>query len=429
MSDMMKKSVALSIVLVVLVSAVLVAERSATVQVMLGNWGFVKSVQRDNSVFYRLKVKLIYKGESQNFDIVVACSVLQANYMDGGRTVEVGLTPSVFGRRMSDGKGLVVRPPRACGGETTENGAIPPDLMPVVVVYEDAETLAFGTAYLTDDAYDNSLSTLQFGGATIEQADQAAFEKFRTEQPNLVKRSSYHTPNGPAWLKQIGVPPAPIPMGIRCYGYARFRLGETDRERAREYWPAERPHYWVPTKEQLDAIDSSRRGQPMLTDRDGAVPVPRGLIFAQLDGGLPNWGLPRRNPVPRGKSGTKPALPSYYPDIGGWVALPWPSDPINRAESLANDGPRVGASIDFRNGVTRGFAYCLSDPRSIPTGAPYSDPALPEFRAYFKLPPVDLVDGINVANASIGRPFAIIERDEFIYHIFSIGLGSTRGDV
>ncbi len=191
---------------------------SPIISALFGNWDFAKSVQQDKGVYFRLKVKLAYKGEPQDFDIVVSCNARQINYRDGSRTYEAGLTPSVFGRRMNDGKGLVVRPPDACDGKTTENGGVAPDLLPLVVVYDDADTLAFGTAYLTDDAYDNALSVLKFGGATIERADRVAFDKFRSDQPNLVKRSSYHTVAGATGFRQLGLQAARRPMGITCYG-------------------------------------------------------------------------------------------------------------------------------------------------------------------------------------------------------------------
>lgn len=133
------------------------------------------SVTDNRSTYFRLKVKLAYKGEPQDFDIVVGCNVRQINYAYGGRTYEPGLIPTVFGRRMSDGKGLVVRPPDACQGQTTDNGKVQPDLLPVVVVYENAETLDFGIAYLSEDAYESPLSVLKFGGATIEKATRAEF--------------------------------------------------------------------------------------------------------------------------------------------------------------------------------------------------------------------------------------------------------------
>jgi hypothetical protein len=121
---------------------------SPIVSALFGNWDFVKSVQQDKGVYFRLKVNLTYKGEPQDFDIVVSCNARQISYGGGGRTYEAGLTPTVFGRRMDDGKGLVVRPPDACDGKTTKNGGVAPDLLPLIVVYDDADSLAFGTAYL-----------------------------------------------------------------------------------------------------------------------------------------------------------------------------------------------------------------------------------------------------------------------------------------
>ena len=68
----------------------------------------------DHGTYFRLKVDVTYNGEPQHFDIVVGCNVLDIGYKDGSSTHEVGLVPTVYGRRMGDGKGLVVRPPDAC---------------------------------------------------------------------------------------------------------------------------------------------------------------------------------------------------------------------------------------------------------------------------------------------------------------------------
>lgn len=290
----MKAIALISLALVVaFVAALVSAKRSPVFQALRGNWDFAKSATRDTGTYYRLKVKLSYKGETQDFDIVVGCDVRQINYMDGGRTVEIGLTPSVFGRRMGDGRGLVVRPPRACRGETTENGEVPPDLLPVIVVYDDAETLAFGTAYLSDDAYESPLSVLRFGGATIERADRAAFDQFRREQHNLVSRSSYHTASGVAALKEHGLPPARVPMGLGCYGYARFRLVGARKERVHEVWPADRPQFWKPINtEEQEAVDPLLYGRPMQTDHEDAVPVPSNRVLYNLEFDVPDRGLP-----------------------------------------------------------------------------------------------------------------------------------------
>jgi hypothetical protein len=403
----------------------------ALIEALFGNWDFVKSAKHEAGVYYRLKVKLSYKGEPQDFDIVVGCKVLQINYTGAGRTYEVGLTPSVFGRQMTDGKGLVVRPPRACRGETTKNGDVPPDLMPLIVVYDDAGTLAFGTAYLSDDAYDSPQSVLKFGGATIERADRTAFDQFRREQSNLVSRSSYHTTEGPALLRDLNLPPARVPMGVGCYGYARFRLIGAEKEKAHALWPAERPQYWRPrTIEDQDAIDPNIQGRPVLTDHEDASPTPSNLVYSQLDFEVLNRGMPRRHPVPWDKN-VRSTSPSYYPDIGGWGSLPWPADAATRAESVLRDGPHVGASIDFRGGAMRGFGYCRPIPQNFPTGVSYPDPYKSPSVHWVNLPQLNFIDGTEVANRGSGwnGPPLIVERDGFIFKPFNIGLPSTRGDV
>ena len=403
---------------------------SPIISALFGNWDFVKSVQQDKGVYFRLKVKLAYKGEPQDFDIVVACTARQINYASGGRTYEAGLVPSVFGRRMADGKGLIVRPPDACDGGTTENGDVAPDLLPLVVVYDDAETLAFGTAYLTDDAYDSPLSVLKFGGAVIERADLAAFEKFRSEQPNLITRSSYHTVGSAKGFRKLGLPPARIPMGIGCYGYVRFRLAEAEKEHAHKLWPIERPRFWTPvTNQDRDEIHPLRYGQLVLSDSPSAVPTPSDLVSI-LENGTANQGMPRRHPIGWGK-GRRLVASSYYPDIGGWIALPWPADAAVRAETILRDGPHVEASIDFRDGAMRGFGYCRPEPINFPTGVEYPDPAHPPWFSWVRLPQIDFVDGIEIANRLTinSRPQLIVERDEFVFLPFSISLPSTWGDV
>jgi hypothetical protein len=159
---------------------------------LFGGWSFTESAMLDRGTYFRLKVSLDYKGAPQDFDIVIGCNVLDIDYKDGSNTHEVGLVPTVYGRRMSDGKGLVIRPPDACDGQTTANGKVPADFMPLIIVYDDADTLGFGTAYISDEAYESPLSVLKFGNATIEPATRAEFVEFRKNgTPNLVSRASY----------------------------------------------------------------------------------------------------------------------------------------------------------------------------------------------------------------------------------------------
>jgi hypothetical protein len=432
-----KKAVFAAIVLMLL-SAALLASSFFTdprpLARLLGGWSFTKSVVRDTGTYYRLKVDLTYKDEPQHFDIVVGCNVLQINYKDGDRTREVGLIPSAFGRRMSDGRGLVVRPPQACNGETTANQRIPPDLLPLIVVYDEAETLAFGTAYLSDDAYANPMSVLKFGSATIERADRAEFDQFRREQPNLVKRSSYHAASGPSALAARGLPPPDTPMGTGCKGYARFRLFGAEKDQARALWPAERPQYWHPTtSDEQFAIDPNIYNRPMQTDRAGAPLHPRYAMMPGIDVGIADSGMPRRNPVAWIQN--RPVQLSYYPDVGPWIALPWPSNAAARAEELFG-GEHAEANVDFRNGATRGFGYCSPTLSEFPVGVEYKDSLDAPYTQLVRKPTRNRVDGIDVISLppraelrGPGAPAVIVERDEFILKYFVISVGSTRGDV
>src|SRR5579863_143722 len=214
-------------------------------QALFGNAGFVKSITDDHGTYYRLKVKLTYWGVPEDFDIVVGCNAHIINYKGGGgSTYEVGLVPTVFGRRMYDGKALVVRPPSACEGQTTANGKVQPDLLPLIVVYDNADTLDFGIAYLSDDAYESPLSVLTFGGATIEKATRAEFDEFRRTQINVVTRSPFWTAiAGAGVLKQMQIERAPKPMALVCEAYGRFRIPDTARTTIdQDYWPEEKPH-------------------------------------------------------------------------------------------------------------------------------------------------------------------------------------------
>ena len=159
---------------------------------LLGRWSFIQWAETDRGTYFRVKVDVDYKGEPQPFDIVVGCNVRRIRYKDGSGTYEAGLIPTVYGRRMSDGQALVVRPPDACNGQTTANGKVPPNFIPLMIVYDDADTLDFGIAYLSDDAYASPLSDLTFHEASIETATREEFDDFRENgSPNVVTPNSY----------------------------------------------------------------------------------------------------------------------------------------------------------------------------------------------------------------------------------------------
>ncbi|MEP6565430.1 MAG: hypothetical protein ABJB10_09845, partial [Mesorhizobium sp.] len=86
---------------------VLWATLTTSGQILTGHWSYAEEAYVDRGTYFRLKVDVTYRGGPQHFDIVVGCNVVGIEYKDGSSTREVGLVPTVYGRRMSDGKGLV----------------------------------------------------------------------------------------------------------------------------------------------------------------------------------------------------------------------------------------------------------------------------------------------------------------------------------
>lgn len=259
------------IVLLVLGTGVVVALAELRA---LGSLGFTKSVKvtspdQDRGYYYRFRVKLAYKGEPLDFDIVVGCRVRITTYKDNDRTVEVGVAPMAYGLKMKDGRGVVVRPPEACRGETTDNGKVPSALLPLVVTYENADQPWFGLAYASEDAYASPMSELKFFGATISKATREEWEEWRrAEAPKnfvtyeLMGISDKNRWEHPHWR------PGYRAMGSICTGLSRVKLPEPVSEAIRAYWPASRPDYWYPNEDAQRAFRSSGdyQGKKVLFD-------------------------------------------------------------------------------------------------------------------------------------------------------------------
>ena len=386
------------------------ALRSEVGQTLFGGWSFVKSIARDQGTYYRLKVKLTYKGEPQDFNIVVGCNVRRITYKDGSGTYEAGLIPTVFGRRMSDGKGLVVRPPNACKGQTTANGSVEPDLLPIVVVYDDADTLDFGVAYLSEDAYDSPVSVLKFGGATIESARRSDFDGFRRTQPNLVKRESYWSAlAGSEVLKRMNIAQVTKPWAHECEGYSRYQIPKDLRPLVQQHWPDDKPHYWI-----SDTYDTERdlaramsNSTLLQTDRPSDAARKPGS-FGPVSQHEADFAMPTRT----GGGFVDRGIGRFFPQ----AYFPAASD--LRLEYSSPDGSFAQTDLDIQGGRARGFAYCFV--RTFPSNTDTTGRLL-----------LARVDGEEVTHGhqSLGPPGWIFERDEYALVFFRINLESTRGDV
>jgi hypothetical protein len=395
---------------------------------LISSTSFVEKASVDRSVYFRLKVDFSYRGEPKTFDIVVACSVLNIRYKDGSGTYEPGMTPTVYGQRMSDGKAVVVRPPDACRGSTTENGEVPSNFLPVMIVYDDADTMGFGTAYMSDEAYDSPYSLMTFGKATIEKATREAFIDFRENgPPNAVTRSQYHSVQWDDTLKRLGLTRSHPAFGWHCYAYSRWKLNAEQQAIVRKHWPAERPTYWtLADRKQLsnlsgEIVHSAQTpdGGEMMRD-DGRI-VASGGIDRSVD-----VGAMRRDGVSRVGS-SRPYLVnaiSLYPFDTTMSQDKWPELPNDRAAAYAALKSITTARIDVDGGKKRGFAYCYATewPRQFQ-------------RVVEGVPARATVDGETVQGVidrfkGFGTLVpAIVERDQYLLRYQSYYLESTRGDV
>jgi hypothetical protein len=228
-----------------------------------------KAAGQDRGYYYRFKASYSYKGEPLDFNIVVGCNVSIADNLDNSRSVEVGIAPMVYGLKMKDGRGVVIKPPEACRGETTENGKAPAALLPLVVTYENADQPWFGLAYASEDAYDSPISELKFNDATINRATREEWQDWRrTEAPKnfityeLLGINETNRFDHPHWKPGYRV------MSSICAGFAWLKLPESVSDAMRTYWPASKPRYWYPNADARNIFYSAGdyRGKTVLFD-------------------------------------------------------------------------------------------------------------------------------------------------------------------
>jgi hypothetical protein len=396
-------------------------------QMQFGLWSFTKGRHVDQGTYYRLKFDLTYRGEPQHFDVVVGCHVVGIDYKDGSNTREVGLVPTVYGRRMSDGRGLVVRVPDACKGETTANGRVPTDFMPIMIVYDDANTLGFGTAYISDEAYDSPRSLMKFGTASVEQATRADFDEFRSKsEPNLVTRNQCHSAQPRDIVEAMGLKKVYPAFGRLCRSYSRALVPEALRDRVRKYWPSSQPTFWtIADGASITALRESLLRDDLLRDDGGAL----NGIGPWLGPTWPDLGAVHRDGagVIGHQKSTIVRAPSIYPVASDISAAQWPTDPAQWPDFVSGLSKVKILDVEVANTSYRGFAFCYQTPDFSLT---------PDvFKSLKEKPGVISVDGTPVSDSAQNWSFdaenttPLLERDQYLYDYQMFFLESTRGDV
>jgi hypothetical protein len=303
--------------------------------------------------YFRLKIGLSHKGEPIDMDIVVGCGVRITESRLTGNSVDImSMYPFVYAMPISGGHAVLVRTVeisgggdyRLCRGGTTANGTVPKDWLPVIVWYDRADDLSHGIAYLTQDAYENPNSQLEFHGAVVEPAARSDFDSFMATKPhNLVPAYSAdwmcctHAPfirEVKDITPEIAADPRkawPFSLHPTCRGVKRLPLTAQQRERVRELWPADHPHIWAPDSDvqqdlrfkMLTDLRSSHENYPSHYDLPGAQ--------------SPTWRYPPVYPV-----SVDYALARMSKEIGG-------NNPYF-LDVLIGDGT-----------TNKGFIYCDSD--------------------------------------------------------------------
>jgi hypothetical protein len=220
-------------------------------------------------VFYRLLVDIEIERTPFTIDVVVICQQRRTQGRAYGGTDEtLASSAYVFALRVPGDHAVKVRTmgapgaPKPCSGDTTANGRVPKDWLPLIVWYEKADELAHGIGYADQDAYASPLAKIAFRGARVEAATAQDFERFmRTGPKNLVPAYMANVlccDSFPS-MKRDGVVPLEYLMHPQkawsfagppsCGGVRRVRLSEAQREQVREVWPKGRPNRWQPPAE------------------------------------------------------------------------------------------------------------------------------------------------------------------------------------
>lgn len=405
------------------VIAGLAAWSSEYVRLMTGRW-YTKVIYADRGTYFRLKFDVTYRGEPQHFDIVFGCNVHDIVYKDGSSSRHAGLIPGVYGRRMSDGKAIVVKAPNACRGETTANGYVPEGFTPLLVVYDDPKRLDFGTAYMATEAYDSPLSLMKFGKAVIEKADREEFDDFRHNgPPNLVTREQYNSFRPDQSLAEMGLKRTWPRWARTCYAYARYRLNKDQSTRLAALWPASKPRYWTYNQADLRTILDIVLRVPLQRDDEDGVTKERHFVNRESFG---EGGIPNRDGAHTTFGPSLSLTPSFYPVSSELTTARWSTQPAPGADLLPKETPfRVNQIQVDENGRNRGFGYCFN-----PAFVEFS---VSEQNAIYNSA-IQTVNGTEVfgTKGDVFEPTdskSSFENIDYMYSTFDIELAYRRGDI
>ena len=189
-----------------------------------------------------------YNGEPVTLDFVNACGGSLTIYKDNDRSEDIFTGPQLYGVKLSDGKALVAKG-AYCGYSDRKDSGWPPDLMPLVIVYDNSETLESGYAYVSNEAYERPNSPLKLVKARITPVSPGeAADLLKNQKPNVVRSWNIQSPWSVRDFKKLNPGKRPA-IGVNCEGFMKLPVPSDVVGELRKHWPESLPRYWVPREE------------------------------------------------------------------------------------------------------------------------------------------------------------------------------------
>jgi hypothetical protein len=375
---------------------------------------------KDKGYFYRLKASFEIKGNGErvDFDYVVACNIRLTRWKDGGLSNDSTFSPRVMVMPTASGQAVMLKTLNECSGLTSENGDVPPDILPIAIWFDSVEDLSNGVGYVSEDAYDNPLGKLMFHGARIDRATRADWEAWRKRAADeYAERGALPGPWGYDYPDNLNINnPDGAKYVAGCDGYRRLKLPANMREKFRALWPQEHPRFWA-----LPNQDDSKISGLISDPKQPSPPSlgPWGSRFgAPGDSAANGASLRSGRQVGRGHH-----IPTRWPT----ETYPFLWRSVSSALPLIATPPTSPSDVyvqklDFRDGALNGFAACQNRWNLSGLAIEEVDPGWKKTKRHVFMVDDQVVRVGHGESIRLLQPTFMQERDDYVFISFAFGL-------